>query len=255
MTERPRRAPASAVLSLMALTAACDTGVHTIRVTLEREGEAVAADVYLLPYDLAGIIDSLTAVAARPQPENHELVSRLLAYEPPAATAIDAAASAWRSIRDTVAALSSRLSSMDPTDSRYVSLYQNFRAAYGRMIRSAGARERATMELLGDGRELAVLAAAAADSLRDWEAEALAGLQEAIDHASEARETVTAESLALGVYEAEVSPGPWWIFARARHPVNPFAEYVWYQPITVTRWKRSYPVPLGDRRMELRWRH
>jgi hypothetical protein len=47
--------------------------------------------------------------------------------------------------------------------------------------------------------------------------------------------------------------GAWWLDARLEHPENPFAEYVWEQPVVMAG--LPFRVPLWEHTARITWRH
>jgi hypothetical protein len=212
-------------------------------------------EITALPFDPDHIIDSLEATADTERPDFSDLEAEMLAYEPPEDDRFAEATRPWRALRDTVQHLADSLNAMDRTGPMYATRYEQFRQLYARLAQRAAERDEALRRLGGGQMELARRAAEAADSLRRWEYEAYAGYAEVAGRAVlnsglEVAEAVTDET---GVAQFTLDSGRWWLVARYADPHNPFLEYYWNVPVTVSVLPVRLPFGLGN--SVRRWRH
>ncbi|MDH3457661.1 MAG: hypothetical protein OER90_12555 [Gemmatimonadota bacterium] len=216
----------------------------------------VELDVTALPFDPDHILDSLEQAAATPRPTFPELEAEMLAYRRPENERVDLLIGPWRSLRDTVQTLADSLNAADRTHPGYAAAYDRFRQQYQRLADRAAERDAALRRLDGGHRALARRVVTAAESLRAWEYEAFSDYTDVAATAliktgrfvNEATTDAAGEALLL------LPPGRWWVVARHWDPENPFMEYYWNEPVTVTR---VLPVrlPLGTANGTRRWRH
>jgi hypothetical protein len=117
-------------------------------------------------------------------------------------------------------------------------------------------RDAAISDLVGNAKELAMRAAAAADSLRAWEGTVLSTFPQladsAIAHAGRSIHRVMTDE--NGVAEFTLVPGSWWIVARCSDPDNPFIERYW-NVSTPVRLFSSKSVVLDENNGIDRWRY
>ncbi len=152
--------------------------------------------------------------------------------------------------------LADALNAMDRRAPDYAVQYERFRTLYTRLAQLAAERDAALRRLSGPQVDLAGRALAAAESLRTWEYETYAGYPAAAAGAVEAtgREVEQVVTNAEGVARLRLNAGRWWILARHEDPHNPFQEYYWNVPATVTEWL-PIQVPLTPANAVKRWRH
>jgi hypothetical protein len=208
-----------------------------------------------LPFDPDRVLDSLESSAPTPRPDFTDLVAEMKAYEPPEDEQFEAANRPWLALRDTVQHLADSLNSIGRTAPGYAAQYTRFRQLYARLAQRAADRDEALRQLGGDQMDLARRAAAAAESLRTWEYEAYASYGEIAAGAVLRSERSVAEATTdeHGEVRIALAPGRWWLIARHPDPTNPFMEFYWNEPVTVS----VLPVrlPLTTENSERRWRH
>jgi hypothetical protein len=207
-----------------------------------------------LPFDPDRIIDSLEALAAIERPDFTDLEAEMLAYEPPADERFEEASRPWRALRDTVQQLADSLIAIGRSAPGYSTQYARFRQLYARLAQRAAERDDAIRRLGGNQMDLARRAAVAAESLRTWEYEALASYAEiagtkVLLTGHDAVEATTDEE---GEAHFSLAPGRWWLVARYADPENPFMEYYWNVPVTMSMLPVRLPFSLGN--SERRWR-
>ncbi len=227
-----------------------------MRVSLDGHGPIAGVEIVALPFDAAGLLDSLGAHAPSPRPAFAALEAELAAYRLPDPARSDPEGPRWRALYDSTSALSDSLNALDRRSPRYAPLYERFQALYGRLARETAVRETALRELRGPDLALALRAQHAAESLRVWEREAFARYDELAEAAvrRSGRAVVRAVTDEHGSAHLSLAAGRWWLMARRPDPDNPFLEYAWSQPLTASGWL-PVTVPLWDATVERRWRH
>lgn len=220
------------------------------------DGPIVELEILALPFNPDRILDSLATAAPTPPPMFAELVQEMRTYTIPEDDPYAELNRPWLALRDSVAALSDTLMGMDRSAPAYAAGYARFRTLYGRLADLAAARDRALREVNGDRVELARRAAGAADSLRAWEYTAYAAYPEVAAEAvlASGREVVEGVTDKDGTVLLVLDPGRWWLVARAQDMANPFMEYYWNVPVTVTR-VIPLRLPLTPDIAVRRWRH
>jgi hypothetical protein len=231
------------------LTAACGNR-GTLEITALLEDVPLAGlEIVALSYDPQGILDSLGEMADDPPPTFPELEAELRAFERRDADSIVALHAEWVEARQRVADLADSLSRVGTGSPGYAAAYARFRTAYNALSREERALEQEMREDFGGDRALAARAAAAADSIRNWERRAYRDFATIVD----GREEVTITTDSLGHARVTLSKGAWWLVARQSDPGNPFMEYAWNVPVVVSP---LVPVatPVSGRNVSVRWR-
>ena len=206
-------------------------------------------EIVALQYDASGLLDSLDQAAAVPRPVFSELETELRAYRRKDTNSVTALSSEWAEARQAVADLADSLHTMERGTAAYTMAYARFRTAYDALGREEAVLEGRMRRELGSDRELALMAGAAADSLRRWEAEAYRALRSLVAGYDEV--SITTDS--LGRAHVYLEAGTWWLVARHPDLENPFMEFAWHVPVVVSS---IVPVAtsLSDHNVTLRWR-
>ena len=213
--------------------------------------------ITVLPFDRDSLRDSLAEASPSPRPQFAELEAELAVYLPPDLSGLTDSFLPWQAIHDSVQDLADSLNVAGADSSpQYAGAYDRLRDMYQRLARSTVDRDAAMQEHVGDDKELASRAAAAADSLRAWERTTFASFPELADSllVREGRKMFTATTDDDGVAEFTLPPGRWWILATWVDPKNPFREYHWSVAVKV-RLFSSKAVPLFAGNGNGRWRY
>lgn len=212
-------------------------------------------DLLVIPYDAVALRDSLARMASRPRPEFPALEAALDTFRRRFPPELEDVYQDWRAARDRVEALGDSLEQMDRENSAYRSAYERFRTMYEGLAAQEAQLERATRELSSEERELARRAAAAADTLRRWEQQSLEAYDSLAAAALRAsgRDIVGLTTDALGQADTVLAPGRWWALVRTPHQENPFRDYLWYVPFSVTG-LTPLRIPLTQEMARLDWR-
>ena len=238
---RRRTGLSLAGISAILVLTACGPARVTVTVELEEEDGAATTfvddvEVRLLPYDRDFIFDSLTAVAATPEPE---MPAELLAARTEIAQAQQEwrdAEDLWNTARDTMKKLNEELEGLNRAMNLYKQIYAQFER-WEREERRAKVRSDALFERFTD---LDKAARSQLDSVkmirRIWADEAFEDVGLAIDAKiaetglEEAADTTGSER--DGVALLEVPPGDYWVFARHELANE---ELYWNLKVTVMR--------------------
>jgi hypothetical protein len=236
-------------LMMITLLMGCrGTGTLVVRASLDGT-PMTDLDIVAVPYDAAGLLDSLEQAAPVPKPQFPDLEAELRAYRRKPPDAVTTLNAEWENARQAVADLADSLNAMDRGSADYAAAYARFRAAYDALSQEEAELEGRMRQELGSDRVLATRAAAAADSLRRWEMDAYQDLPSLVARYPE----VTATTDSDGIATLSLDAGRWWLVARTPDPVNPFMEFSWTVPVVVSP---IVPVttPLSARNVTLRWR-
>ncbi len=234
-----------------------DNSAHvTVRVALPLTLSNPAGELLLTRFDLSRVIDSLSTIADVPKPDFSALEQELMDFRPARSEALDSLQSEWFSVRQDVVRLADSLRRIGRDAPGYSGAYDRLRGLHTQVTSRERALEERMGQLVPASRiQLARRAMAAADSLRAWEDQALAGLPTLLDSLTGALgPAVVVQLPADGRFERELATGTWWVAMRISHPENPFLEYYWETSFTLNRWI-PVVVPVNERHMTLRWRH
>lgn len=265
MCDSARRGASTARLGTALFAAAwlcgCSGVPGTLAIRAEHPGTRAplaGLQVTLLPVDAQAVLDTLAGRAPTPKPAFPELEAEMRAYRLGHGTPTgDAEANeAWRATRDSLEALADTLRALDRASVAYRDAYERLRALYDRFNQRAAARDRAIRAAQQGDRALALRAARAADSLRGWEEIAYADFPERLRAAVRrtGRDIQQGTLDSTGGAQFALPPGRWWVEARLPDPEDPFEEYFWSLPVTVTPLVPAV-LPLTGWTVQRRWRH
>ncbi len=228
----------AAILAPITL-AACGPADVSVYVALgddENPDPLDAVEVRLLPYDRDQIFDSLAAAATAPEPQ---IPADLLAAQEEIAAAQQEwrdAEDRWNILRDTLNTLNTALEGLNPGESLYRAIYNEWQDLESELNRTEGR----VAALFNTFNELQQAAIGRMDSMRavqgDWADMAFedydlvraarldaTGLEELAD---------TTDANGIADFQDGVAPGMYWV--NARHSL-PYDELYWNVAITVTR--------------------
>lgn len=238
--------------------AGCSGGEARIEVHVSLHGgdPVAGVEVAAFPFDPDRLLDSLARASELPRPQFPELEAEMAAYRRPDEGSLRDVGVAWSVLWDSVTNLADSLNAVAPGSPGYAAAYERLRQQYQRLTQSAVERDRAFQERIGDDRDLASRAAAAADSLRRWEHQAFASFPELADSALARAEAQVQYSVtnASGIAEFTLTTGSWWLIARWADPENPFRERYWNTALYLSVVGPAV-VPLYADNSTLRWRH
>ena len=253
--EYPRLVITAAVA--LGLAACSDREVHLqIEVSLQEAEPLVGIDIAAFPFDPDRLLDSLEGASEIPRPQFPELQAEMASYRRPNVEALREVGTAWLTTRDSVKHLADSLNQVSPAAPGYAAAYERLRRSYLSLAQRAVERDRALRERVGDDRDLASRAAAAADSLRQWERQVFAPFPQAADSAlaQSGKQLVRSVTDGDGVASFTLTTGSWWLIARWVDPENPFRERYWNVPVFLSV-IGPVLVPLYDENSVDRWRH
>ncbi len=233
-----------------------NSGHVTVHVTLPPSLSNPTGALLLTRFDLSQVIDSLGTMADVPKPDFSALEEELMDFRPARSEALDSLQSEWFSVRQDVVHLADSLRRIGRDAPGYSAAYDRLRVLHTQVTSRERALEQRMGQLVPASRiDLARRAMGAADSLRAWEHQALAGLPTLLDSLTgDLGPTVIDQLTADGQFERQLATGRWWVAMRISHPTNPFLEYYWETSFTLNRWI-PVVVPVSERHMTLRWRH
>ncbi len=247
-----------AATALVAVGAGCTPTEAIVEVVafLDESGPVTSVEITALPFDPWHVLDSLAAASVTPKPSFPALEAEMAAYRRPDVEEMRDIGTTWRITRDSVARLADSLRLVAPNSPEYDRAYERLRGQYQRLAQRAVERDAQFKEQVGEDRDLALRASAAADSLRAWERMAFAEFAELADSlvAWSGREPVTAVTDEHGAAELVLAPGRWWLVATLPDRDNPFVERHWNVGFTVSAFGPAR-VPLFDHNASTRWRH
>jgi hypothetical protein len=226
----------SAAGALAALAAGCETNrTVAVRVSIpdadSRETPAAGVGIIALPYDRDSVLSSLEARARSPRPPTAALDTMFARFRAPFTryTGISLRAT---TLRDSLDLLRRRLDSIAPgsPDRRQLS------ARIRRMTDSALALdrqvERARVTLDRARAEFLIRSESLRPALRRWEDSTYRGYDSIVENLSRnrGREAVTDTTGDTGWAQVTLTPGQWWLYARAWDTSDPNAEWYWNVP-------------------------
>jgi len=252
-----RHAHLTALAVATVLVACSEQETHLELRASIHDGEPLAGLVITaLPFDPDRLLDSLAGASSYSRPEFPELESEIASYQRPDEAELLNIGSGWRATHDSVRLLADSLNQVSPLSPGYPAAYEFLRQLYQRLAQRAVERDAALKEQVGEDRELATRAAAAADSLREWQNSADADFAELADSAlaRSGRKRIELVTDEEGIAQVELEPGAWWLIARRPNSENPFMEYYWNVPLVVNALGPGL-VPLYQGNLVARWRH
>jgi len=247
----------TALVGLALGSVACNGEGHIqVYAFAEHDAPLVGVEIMALPFDPDRMLDSLAQASAAVKPVFPELQAEMAAYVRPEEAVLRGIGAAWLDAMDEVKHLADSLNRVSPRSSGYAAAYDRLRMQYRQLAQRAVDRDREFREHMGDDRDLASRASAAADSLRRWENEAFAAFPELADSAlaRSGRPVHRDETDTAGKVRFTLSSGRWWLIVRWNDPDNPFTEHYWNVALRMS--------VLGPRKIQLyaenstpRWRH
>jgi hypothetical protein len=251
------RSHCTALAAAMALAACSAPEPHLEFHASIHEGEVLAGlEIWALPFDPDRLLDSLARTSGSPRPEFPELEEEMSSYLRPDQDALLDIGTSWRATQDSVRRLADSLNQESPRSPGYAAAYERLRQQYQRLAQRAVERDAAFREQVGDDRELATRATAAADSLRAWEHIAYADFADLADTAvaRAGREPMLVVTDSDGKAELVLEAGAWWLIAKQREGENPFRERYWNVPLVMSA-VGPRVAPLYSGNSVTRWRH
>lgn len=252
-----RNAYLTALAAATVLVACSGQETHLeLHAFLSEEEPLAPMEITALPFDPDRLLDSLAGASSHPLPEFPELALEMADYQRPGEAALNNIGSEWHATHDSVTQLADSLNHVSHRSPGYTAAYERLRQLYQRLAQRAVERDAALREQVGEDRELATRAAAAADSLRVWQNAAYADFADLADSAlaRSGRDRIELVTDGDGNAELVLEPGAWWLIAKWPHQENPFMEYYWNVPLVVNALGPRV-VPLYPGNLVTRWRH
>ena len=258
---RPHSARLGAILCAVVWLNACGGSAGTLTIRAERPGSRIplaGLQVTVLPVDAQALLDTLARRAGAPKPAFPALETEMRAFrlgQDVTPTGDGPAERAWQDPRDSLETLADTLRGLDRASVAYRDAYERLRKLYDHLGQRAVERDRSRSAAGHDDRDLALRAARAADSLRRWEQATYTGFPEELRAAVRrtGRDIQQRTLDSTGRVRLALQPGRWWVEARLPDPDDPFEEYFWSLPVTVTPLPAILPLTGWTARR--RWRH
>ena len=196
----------------------CSASEYHIEVIARYPNSVALANLTItaLPFNRGVLRDSLVEANEIPPPQFPDLETELATFTRPDISGLTESFLPWQSVHDSVRHLADSLNITGPDSShQYARAFARLRDLYQRLAQSTVRRDAAIREQVGDDRELASRASAAADSLRAWERLTFARFPELADSAlaRAGRGVHSATTNNHGTAQFTLSPGRWWIVA------------------------------------------
>jgi|TARA_B100000809_G_scaffold266066_1_gene327179 hypothetical protein len=191
-------------------------------------------EIRLFPYDRDAIFDSLTAVAARPEPPIPDSVLDAQNQVAESQQTWRDAEARWNTLRDTLRTLGDELDQMNRQQGRYRVLYNEFQDMEDEYADVEDERD-ASFEAFTSLQGASLAAAQEIRLLREtWADEAYAevGVAMAAHERASGLQVLTDTTDANGIAEFEAAAGDYWVTARYELP---YTELYWNISITVVR--------------------
>ena len=224
-------------MALAVLATGCDTSrTVAVRVSVpdsdSRETPAAGVGVIALPYDRDSVLASLEDRARTPRPRTAALDTMFARFRGPFTryTGVSLRSSA---LRDSHELLQRRLDSIAPgsPDRRQLSerierMADSARALDRQLDQARRTLDRARAEFLTQSESLRT-------AVRRWEDSTYRGYDSIVENLSRnrGREAVTDTTGDTGWAQVTLSPGNWWLYARAWDTSDPNAEWYWNVPV------------------------
>jgi hypothetical protein len=217
--------------------AACETERDiAVRVSIpgpdSLETPAAGVGVIALPYDRDSILTSLEARAHAPRPDTAALDSLFAGFRAPftAYTGLSYTAGA---LRDSLSQLQKQLDSVPPDVPRYRSLSARRRRLSDSLAGVETQVERARVVLDRARSEFVSRSESLRAAVRHWEDSTYRGYDSIVENLARARnrEAATDTTGDTGWAHFSLSPGRWWLYARAWDTSDPNAEWYWNIPV------------------------
>jgi len=231
------------ILAVAAVLGACGPGEVTVSAELEvanPEGGGMLSqpiaelEIQFIPFDRDMIFDSLTQVAAVPEPPIPDSVVQLIDDVQAAQLAWRTEDSRWATLRDSLTVISAVTDRLDPASAEYGRLFREWndfndevesleRTKEGLFSEFTGLRSR-TEQIFRDLRL----------ARERWGDDAFEESGQIIEDRLRAsgRAILTDTTDAMGMVTVDLPPGTWWVHTRQ---LLPFQELYWNVPIVVIR--------------------
>jgi hypothetical protein len=196
------------------------------------ETPAAGVGVIALPYDRDSVLASLEARARTPRPHTTALDSMFARFRGPF-TAYTSAAYAAGKLRDSLQKLGRQLDSLP----RNAPEHRALRARVNRLADTLGAmelrRERARVVLDRARADFVTRSESLRNEVRHWEDSTYRGYDSIVENLTRMglREAATDTTGDTGWARFSLSPGRWWLYARAWDTSDPNAEWYWNVPV------------------------
>lgn len=196
------------------------------------ETPAASVAIVALPYDRDSVLASLQARARTPKPATAALDSLFARFRGPFTT-YTALSYATSELRDSLALLQEQLellargtSQHRLVSTRVTHLSDSLAAVESRRDRARTVLDRARISFVSRSESLRA-------AVRQWEDSTYRGYDSIVRNLTLAsgREAITDTTGQTGWANFSLSPGPWWLYARAWDTSDPNSEWYWNVPV------------------------
>jgi hypothetical protein len=191
-----------------------------------RETPAAGVGVIALPYDRDSVLSSLAARARTPRPATSELDTLFARFRAPFTRYTHVALRATQ-LRDSLEQLRESAGSSSRAVSADIRrLEDSVRAVDRQLDRARAELDRARADFQNRGESLRT-------AVRSWEDSTYRGYDSIVERLTKAqgRDAETDTTNQTGWAHLTLSPGRWWIYARAWDTSDPNAEWYWNIPV------------------------
>jgi hypothetical protein len=197
-----------------------------------RETPAAGVGIIALPYDRDSVIVSLEARARTPRPDTAALDSLFARFREPFSTYTRLSYAA-ASLRDSLRAIERALQAQASSGSGHRVLSTRIRQLSDSLALIERRTERARRELDRARIDFVSRSESLRAAVRHWEDSTYRGYDSIVERLTNqaGRQAVTDTTDATGWAEVTLTPGPWWIYARAWDTGDPNAEWYWNIPV------------------------
>jgi hypothetical protein len=216
----------------------CDGGRRemAVRVSIpdpaSTETPAAGVGVVALPSNRDSVLESLEARARTPRPDTAALDSLFARFRGPF-TAYTAISYTDGALRDSLRLLRSRLDSLPRSAPEYTGLSARYARLSDSLVRVEGRAHRARTALEQARVDFVSRSESLRTAVRHWEDSTYRGYDSIVGNMtnSRGREAATDTTGETGWAHFTLSPGRWWLYARAWDTGDPNAEWYWNVPV------------------------
>ena len=224
--------------ALAAGFAGCKSGRNiSVRVSVpgadSQETPASGVGVIALPYDRDSVLASLEARARAPKPGTAALDSLFAQFRGPF-TAYSRLAYVAGEIQDSLTLLRGQLDSFPGNSPQHRTVASRIRRLSDSLIAVQTLSRRARTQLGQARSQFLSRGESLRTAIRQWEDSTYQGWGSIVENLakSRGREASTDTTGATGWAHFSLSPGKWWLYARAWDTSDPNAEWYWNVPVT-----------------------
>jgi hypothetical protein len=196
------------------------------------ETPAAGVGIVALPYNRDSVLASLEGRAPKPRPPTTALDTMFARFRGPF-TAYTRLSYLGGTLRDSLALLRKQLDSLPRDHPEHRSLSARLRRLADSLATIESESERARVALGRARAEFVSRSESLRAAVRHWEDSTYRGYDSIVENLSKTRgrEAATDTTGATGWAHFSLSPGQWWLYARAWDTSDPNAEWYWNLPV------------------------